>query len=276
MISPIYLALRTGYKRGKSILRPLVTIIITYLLLITIAEMLTSYLDPEIQEIGIIFHGIVMMALIVHSSLVSEQAVQRMLLALSLAPLIRVLALASPLLPFSRMYWYLIISAPLLAATFVVIRNMNLRLNEIGFIRGPIRIQLLVAVCGFLFGAVEYLILSPLAGYKPLITEFSLGTFWLPALILLVFTGFTEELILRGLLQRVFGSVFGLWGLIYISTVFAVLHVGYNSVADVAFVFVIGLLFALVVKRTGSLWGVTLSHGITNIVLYMIMPVLLS
>ncbi|MFC1963319.1 lysostaphin resistance A-like protein [Chloroflexota bacterium] len=271
MIAPIYLALRTGYKRSKSILRPFTTTIITYLVLLTIAELLTSYLYIEV---GMLLHSVLMMALIVHSSAVSEQTTQHMLLALSLAPMIRILALASPLIPFSPIYWYLIISIPLLAATFVVIRNIHLPLAEIGFIRGSIRIQMLVAVSGVLFGTGEYLILSPLEGYESLITEFSLGTFWLPALILLIFTGFTEELIFRGLLHRVFWTRFGWWGVIYISLLFAVLHVGYHSIVDVVFVFVVGFIFAWIVKRTGSLLGVTLSHGITNIFLYMVMPVL--
>ena len=96
----------------------------------------------------------------------------------------------------------------------------------------------------------------------------------LHALILLVATGFAEELIFRGVLQRVCGVVFGGWGLVYVSALFAVLHVGYLSAADVAFVFAIAMFFSWVVKRTGSLLGVTLSHGITNIFLFLVVPLL--
>lgn len=47
---------------------------------------------------------------------------------------------------------------------------------------------------------------------------------------------------------------------------------GFLSWIDVVFVFVVALFFGWVVKKTGSLFGVTLAHGITNIVLYLIIP----
>jgi membrane protease YdiL (CAAX protease family) len=40
----------------------------------------------------------------------------------------------------------------------------------------------------------------------------------------------------------------------------------------VAFVFLVALFFGWAVARTGSLLGVTLSHGIANVVLYVIVP----
>ena len=46
----------------------------------------------------------------------------------------------------------------------------------------------------------------------------------------------------------------------------------HNSLIDIAFVFVVAMFFAWVVKRTGSLLGVTLAHGVTNIMLYLVLP----
>jgi hypothetical protein len=54
--------------------------------------------------------------------------------------------------------------------------------------------------------------------------------------------------------------------------VFAVLHVGYESAADVAFVFILALFLGWAVARTRSLLGVALCHGIANVVLYVIVP----
>jgi hypothetical protein len=45
-------------------------------------------------------------------------------------------------------------------------------------------------------------------------------------------------------------------------------------VADVGFVFGVAMLFAWVVNRTGSLAGVVMGHGMTNIMLYVVMPLL--
>ena len=66
----------------------------------------------------------------------------------------------------------------------------------------------------------------------------------------------------------------GVPGLVYVSALFAVLHIGHLSVADVMFVFLVGLVFASLVRRTGSLFGVTLAHGATNIGLFLVFPFL--
>jgi hypothetical protein len=135
--------------------------------------------------------------------------------------------------------------------------------------RDPL-LQIGVALTGLVFGYLEYKILNP----KPLVESFNLQDIWLPALILLVFTGFLEELIFRGLMQRAALVVMGRLSLLYISLLFAVLHIGYRSLADFVFVLFVGLFFSLVVERTRSLIGVTIAHGLTNISLFLIFPFL--
>ena len=103
-------------------------------------------------------------------------------------------------------------------------------------------------------------------------TQLSAQEIWLPALIFFIFVGFGEELIFRGVLQRVAVDAFGRWGIVYVAFIFVVLHMGFLSWVDVIFVFAVALFFGRMVKKTGSLVGVTLSHGITNTVLYLIMP----
>jgi hypothetical protein len=125
-----------------------------------------------------------------------------------------------------------------------------------------------VALSGLLFGVIEYLILAP----EPMVTELTWQEVWLPALIFLMCTGFVEEFIFRGVLQRTAVEVFGGWGIIYVSLLFAVLHMGFLSLIDVVFVFFVALFFSWVVKKTGSLLGVSLAHGITNIILYLVVP----
>jgi membrane protease YdiL (CAAX protease family) len=44
----------------------------------------------------------------------------------------------------------------------------------------------------------------------------------------------------------------------------------------VVFVFVVALVFAWMVKKTGSLFGVTLAHGLTNSMLFVIAPFILG
>ena len=81
----------------------------------------------------------------------------------------------------------------------------------------------------------------------------------------------------RGVLQRLAEPAMGSWGgMIYVSLIFAILHVGFFSLLDVIFVLFVALFFAYAVKRTGSLVGVTLSHGIANTLLYLVMPFMLG
>jgi hypothetical protein len=174
-----------------------------------------------------------------------------------------------PLSGIPQIWWYPIIYAPLLVAAVMVIRLTGFRARDVGLTFKFLPLQLAIALTGFLFGVVEYFILAP----EAMVTEFTWREIWLPVLLLLACTGFTEEFIFRGVLQRTALEAFkGWWGIVYISLLFAVLHMGFLSWIDVAFVFVVALFFSWVVKKTGSLLGVTLSHGITNISLYLIIP----
>lgn len=129
-------------------------------------------------------------------------------------------------------------------------------------------IQFLIVPTGILFGVIEYYILRP----DPLISNFSWSQIIIPALILLVSTGFFEEIAFRGIMQSTALETLGRFGIVYIALIFAVLHIGYLSVLDVVFVFAVGLFFGWIVVKTGSIIGVTFSHGLTNIVLFLVMP----
>ena len=80
------------------------------------------------------------------------------------------------------------------------------------------------------------------------------------------------EFIFCEVLQHTAQRVFDLWEIFYVSLIFAILHIGFLSWIDVIFVFAVALFFGWIVKTTGSLLGVTLSHSITNIVLFLVAP----
>jgi len=237
-----------------------------YLLAIVAAEVVTVFVQPAW---GIVCHAIVLVAVIVHSALASDSRCRHLVLSLALAPLVRILSLCMPLVNIPQIWWYPIIYAPLLVAAFMVMRILGQGAGEVGLNFKRFPIQLAVALSGFAFGVAEYFILAP----EPLITEFAWQKVWLPALIFLLCTGFVEELIFRGVLQRTAVKAFGWWwGILYVSLLFAVLHIGFLSLIDVVFVFAVALFFGWVVKKTGSLFGVTLAHGITNTLLYLVLP----
>ncbi len=241
-----------------------------YFLAITAAELLTVYLQPLI---GVICHGLILVALLTQSAFAGSTERRNLILGLSLVPLIRILSLAMPLVQLPQIYWYPIIYAPLLVATVVVMRVVGLKRSDVGLVSRDFPFQIIIGIfSGFAWGMLEYMILKP----KPLVAGFTFQEIWLPALVLLMTTGFVEELMFRGVLQRLAEPAMGFWqGIIYISLIFAVLHVGFFSALDVVFVLVVALFFAYAVKTTGSLIGVSLAHGIANMSLYLIMPFVL-
>ena len=82
-----------------------------------------------------------------------------------------------------------------------------------------------------------------------------------------------EEIIFRGLLQKKSIETIGLWpGIIFVTSIFAILHIGNLSILDVLLVFFIGLMYSLVVYKTKSIIGVTISHTIVNVFLFILLP----
>lgn len=220
------------------------------------------------------FHGMILVALLIQSVFVAESQQRNLMQALSLVPLIRIMSLSLPLVQLSQVYWYPIIYAPLLAATIVVMRVTGLKPSHVGLVSGDLPFQIFIGVVsGFACGILEYMILRP----EPLVTSFTLQQIWLPAVILLATTGFVEELMFRGVLQRLAEPAMGSWGgIIYVSLLFAILHVGFFSLLDIIFVLLVALFLAYAVKSTGSLIGVSLVHGIANIFLYLVAPFVLG
>jgi uncharacterized protein len=150
----------------------------------------------------------------------------------------------------------------------MICRQTEISRQDLGLRRGSLSLNLLLMGGGLLLGAVEYIILRP----QPLDTIVSWQGALLAVLSLTLFTGFVEELIFRGLLQSLAQQALGQWALVYVSLLFGVLHIGYLSVIDVLFVTAVGLLFAQIARWCGSITGLTLAHGLTNVTMFLIMP----
>ncbi|MDD2556202.1 MAG: type II CAAX endopeptidase family protein [Syntrophaceticus sp.] len=204
----------------------------------------------------------------------------RFYIGFSIAPLIRILSLSMPLQGVAVQYIYLITGIPLLAAIIVAARMAGFQMSDLYLSRKnrqkprhSWKVQLAIALIGIPLGLMEYSILRP----EPIIPQLTPGAVVTASVILIIFTGFTEELTFRGVMKRATDDLFGVEiSAIYVSLVFAVLHITHLSALDVFFVFGIGLLFSSIVQKTESLYGVTLAHGLTNINLFIFGPHLLG
>jgi len=255
---------------------------IVYLLAITLAELIVVILEPatgivNASLVGMAIHLLVLVAAMVDAARMDSYRYSRLALALALVPLIRIISLSMPLASIPRIWQFPIIYLPLLLAAIAVVRQTDYGPRDVGFRWGNIPVQIGVGLLGLGLGIVEYyiLVVLPAQPIEILNIEPTLAAAWLPALVLLLSTGLVEEFIFRGVLQKAATDLFGNWGIVYVSLLFAVLHIGFLSWLDVIFVFAVAMFFGYVVKRTGSLLGVTLCHGIINIMLFIAAPVFL-
>jgi len=258
-----FLRTYASYREGRT--RLIVSLV--YLAAVTVNELLTTLARPQL---GLVLHGALLVIILLHTAFVWDSPLRDLLLSLSFAPLIRLLSLSLPLFQFPLVYWYFITSVPLFVAVFITMRTLRYNRHDVGIRFGDWPLQVLLSVIGLLFGWMEHLILAP----DPLAKALTLQQIWLPALILMVSTGFAEEVIFRGIMQRAAGGVMGPLSVPYVAFVFAVLHVGYKSLLDVIFVFGVAIVFGYITDKTRSIVGVSLAHGVTNIMLFLVAPFL--
>ena len=242
------------------------TWVMAYLCLLLIAE----YAVAHDLKTGMVIHGCILFALLLHGAITENTIISNMYTSLSLAPLIRILSLCIPLMHFENILWFVIVSIPLFIAIFACIHILHIDGKSVGLITpGSTMLHLegAIIISAIPLGWLEYQLLKPAM-------MVDVGTSWVvPVIIFLVCTGFLEELLFRGLLQHTFTEAMGARGIFIVSVVFGILHLG-NSWHDCLFAGMVGVMFALVVRKTGSIYGVTISHGLINIVLFLVMPYL--
>ena len=224
---------------------------------------------------GLTLHAAILLALLFHGARCRAYRERALLWALALAPLIRVLSLSLPLASFPVVYWYAIISVPAFIAIGVTGRVLGYSRQDLGLSMRVALVPLTLVMAGLGFGlaVVEYFILlQPL----PLVPNPTPSNTWQPALILIVTTGFGEELLFRGLLQHAASEMLGAGSLLYVTVLFTSLHVGYGSLLNLAFVFAVGLLFAAIRWWTRSIVASAMAHSTLNITLYLVAPIIFA
>jgi uncharacterized protein len=230
------------------------------------AELLTASGSPEA---GVLLDLCLVLALLVLGSF-SPSRERPLALAVTVAPLVRIVDLTLPLSELPLAYRYVLTSLPLVAAGVALTRVLGLSRQELGLRVGSLPLQLAIGLVGVPVAAVGYLIYWP----APSLPEPSWRLMALPALIVLTASGLPHEILFRGVLQTAAQARLGRGGLLYASALIAVLQIGWHSAPAVVFGFVISLVFAWLVASTRSLLGVVLAHGLANVGLLLIAPIL--
>jgi uncharacterized protein len=239
--------------------------LVNALLALVLAELLVTFVHPGA---GLTLHALVLVAF-VWRAVLEDGPHHDLFAALAILPLIRVLAIAMPFWLVDQAQHFALVNLPLIAATLMAAHYLRYGRAQLGLTLGGLPWQVPVVASGAAIGYLERLLIQPVA----MAPDLTLAAVWWPALSLMLFTGLSEELLFRGVLQTAAVRALGArLGIVYVSLMFGALHIGWGSALDVAFVTLVGLFFAWVVHRTGSILGVTLAHGIANIVLFIVLP----
>src|SRR2546422_2909073 len=211
------------------------TILLAFLAAVIVAETFIAIPGGSFQSIGLGLHILLVFTLMFLSVLLQSKdaTLAALVVAASLASLVRVFSLAVPRYPFvpppettplNTLPWLALVSVPLLVSVATVAYVQGLRPRDLGlrFERWiDIPQQTAVAMTGIPLGLLEFFILRlpPSQKWVPGIT---LGNLVLGGLAIFFATGLSEELIFRAiLLKRAVEGLGERAGLLYVTAIFA-------------------------------------------------------
>lgn len=196
---------------------------------------------------------------------------RRLLLALAPLPILRIVSIALPIGMIPMIDWYVLIGVPVLFAVWAAAQVLELDGRSLGLRRAPGGPQLTLAATGLLLGLPAYLI----AGSDALVQNPTIVGVFGAALILLVFGGFLEELLFRGLIQTVASQLFGRGGIAVSAAATGLMYASSLNPRYVVFSVLVAAYFGLGVRRTGSIQGTTIGHGLLLFTQLIVWPLVL-
>lgn len=199
----------------------------------------------------------------------SRPSGRKIYLSFTLIPLMRIFSVSMPISHLPLTFWYLIISLPLFLSLLMTVKAMGLTPKEIGLTAEKPHLQLLIILLGIPLGWVG----SQLSLEIPAGSLFESQPFWLSAIVLIICTGFLEELVFRGIIYRALLEELGRkQSGVLVSLCHSSLYLSSLSPVQVSYVFVVGIIFTLIYDRQKSIVGIAAAHGLLNIILLLIRP----
>ncbi|MEA2276608.1 MAG: protease family protein [Solirubrobacteraceae bacterium] len=194
------------------------------------------------------------------------------LVALALLPLAGILAVAMPIAEVPVALWPALVAVPMLLAIALAARRLGLSRAMLGLAAPAWRVQGRVAATGLPLGLAAYLVLRPgqLTPHEGALAVAG------AAVAIGLFAGGVEELLMRGLLQPLLVRIDGGRGVAWTAVLSAALYAGTRSAAAIALAGGLSLLAGGVARRTRSIAGVSLGHGLLVAGALVVWPALLG
>lgn len=232
--------------------------------LIAVAELLIFFGH---LSMAVAIHAINLILLVLSAAYIENEVYP----VLMLLPLFRLLNLAMPVFFNLTLYSFPFVYTPMFLPMYLIIKNKSLSHEKLGLtLHGTHYYALFGIAIGMLLGWGEYTVLRP-----QVLTQ-SVGIVGLLELsvVMIFFVGFVEEFVFRSALQTVAIARLGqMRGVLFTSFLFGFMHGGYHLTAEIMFTFCAGLVFGIMFLKTASLPLIALAHGVTNVSLFLIVPV---
>lgn len=196
--------------------------------------------------------------------------ISKILRAFALVPVFRFVNVGMPAFVQPTLLWFPLIYGPLIPGLYLFGRHHpSVTLSVFG---RPSRFVLLLPIgltLALFFATLEYSVLQP----EALIPLWTPQNLLVLSVVMLLFVGFAEELLFRGILQRTLEDGFGtIPGLLMASILFGVMHAGHTLLPEIGYAAGIGLILGLLYDWTDSLALVTIVHGAANVFLFALFP----
>lgn len=240
--------------------RPVPNWLLVYGSLIVLAELSIVVLG---LAIGALLHGATLIGLAAHNTF-ARTPKDPQIPTLMVLPLLRLLSLVMPIQAMPAITWYAWVGVPVLAAIFLIMRAIGFDLADIG-LRRPrsIRTELLLALfgipLGLLMGSTAVAALRPLA-------DVSLPMYLLIAVPFIVLL---EELLFRGLIQRVAVMRSPNLAIAIPNVIYAAMYIGSGNGIAALMMGGFGVLLSAMTLARGTLWAAIGAHLLMRLVLHL-------
>jgi len=168
------------------------------------------------------------------------------------------------------LYSYSMVYAPMFIPIYFLMKDGFVGRSEAGLTFKGFWFYLPLAIsAGFALGWGEYNVIHP----QLLTPGANIKDVMILIVTMIFFVGTVEEFIFRSSLQTVLEERLGsISGLLLASVIFGFMHSGYQMPLELIYVSFAGIVFGLLFRLTKSLPVISLAHGVTNISLFLVVP----
>jgi uncharacterized protein len=198
----------------------------------------------------------------------------KLLEALALVSLLRVVNLSFALIPPTTLYWLVIIYGVMFIPIIAVIVHEKMSRYDLGIddVRRSVLLLPLGVVVGTGFAFVEHAILAN----KALIPNASVSELIQLSIVMIFFVALVEELLFRVLLQpQLIERSGAIAGILITSVIFGAMHAGFANVYELLFATGAGVVLGAAFYKTRNLALVVTIQAVNNIILFGVLGFLM-